>query len=157
MYWRQWYLSAWGQLNTMPIVHLVYTSLACLSPQQQTSHLSTANLTSVTQPLQMSRDLSSLTVGSSSSHSNSYSEELIYCFTYFSTVVTSNICVFLSCRPFVVNTFSTDLLGVEVTSVSWPGQLSNLNTHKARCYNNEMPTEQKHTYIRWDDGGKIGN
>ena len=22
------------------------------------------------------------------------------------------------------------------------------------CYNNERPTEQKHTYTRWDDGGK---
>ena len=29
--------------------------------------------------------------------------ELIYYFTYFSTVVPSNSCVFLSCRPFVVN------------------------------------------------------
>ena len=32
---------------------------------------------------------------------------------------------FLSCRPFVVNTtFSTGLVGVEVTSVSWLGQLT---------------------------------
>ena len=39
--------------------------------------------------------------------------ELIYYFTYFPTVLPSNICVFLSCRPFVVNiTFSTGLLGV---------------------------------------------
>ena len=45
--------------------------------------------------------------------------ELIYYFTYFFTVVPSNSCVFLSCRPFVVNTtFSTGLVGVEVTSVS---------------------------------------
>ena len=36
--------------------------------------------------------------------------ELIY---YFSTVVPSNSCVFLSCRSFVVNTFSTGLVGVE--------------------------------------------
>ena len=43
--------------------------------------------------------------------------ELIYYFTYFSTVVPSNICVFLSCRPSVVNTtFSTGLVGVEVSS-----------------------------------------
>ena len=51
----------------------------------------------------------------------------------FSTVVPSNICMFLSCRPFVViTTFSTGLVGVEVT------------------------TGQKHTrtYIRWKDGGK---
>ena len=41
--------------------------------------------------------------------------ELIYYFTYFSTVVPSNICVFLSYRPFVVNTaFSTGLVSVEV-------------------------------------------
>ena len=39
--------------------------------------------------------------------------ELIYYFTYFSTVVASKICVFLSCRTFVVNTFSTGLVGVE--------------------------------------------
>ena len=33
--------------------------------------------------------------------------------------------VFLSCRPFVVNTtFSTDLVGVQVSSVSWLGQLT---------------------------------
>ena len=36
--------------------------------------------------------------------------ELIYYFTYFSTVVPSNSCVFLSCRPYVVNTFSTGLV-----------------------------------------------
>jgi hypothetical protein len=39
----------------------------------------------------------------------------------FSTVVPSNICMFLSCRPFVVITLSTGLGGVEVTSVSWLG------------------------------------
>ena len=51
--------------------------------------------------------------------------ELIYYFTYFSIVVPSNSCVFLSCRPFVVNTtFSTGLVGVEVSSVSWLGQLT---------------------------------
>ena len=32
--------------------------------------------------------------------------------------------LFLSCRPFVVNTFSTGLVGVEVSSVSWLGQLT---------------------------------
>ena len=41
----------------------------------------------------------------------------------FSTVLPSNSCFFLSCRPFVVNTtFSTGLVGVKVTSVSWLGQ-----------------------------------
>ena len=48
--------------------------------------------------------------------------ELIY--LYFSTFVPSNICIFLSCRPFVViTTLSTVLVGVEVTSISWLGQL----------------------------------
>ena len=47
--------------------------------------------------------------------------------------------MFLSCRPFVVITLSTGLGGVEVTSVSWLGQLT-------------VSTGQKHTYIRWDDG-----
>ena len=41
---------------------------------------------------------------------------LIYYFTYFSTAVPSNSCVFLSCRPFVANTtFSTGLGDVEVS------------------------------------------
>ena len=45
-------------------------------------------------------------------------------FYLFFTVVPFNTCVFLSCRPFVVNTtFSTGLVGVEVSSVSWLGQL----------------------------------
>ena len=51
--------------------------------------------------------------------------ELIYCFTYSSTVVQSIRCVFLSCGPFVVNmTFSTGIVGVQVSSVSWLGQLT---------------------------------
>ena len=51
--------------------------------------------------------------------------ELIYYFTYFSTVAPSSIFVCLSCRPFVViTTLSTGLVGVEVTSVSWLGQLT---------------------------------
>ena len=32
--------------------------------------------------------------------------------------------LFISCRPFVVNTFSTDFVGVEVSSVSWLRQLA---------------------------------
>ena len=36
--------------------------------------------------------------------------ELVYYFAYFSTVVSSNSCLFLSCRVFVVNTtFRTGL------------------------------------------------
>ena len=43
---------------------------------------------------------------------------------FFSTVVPSSIFMFLSCRPFVVITLSTGLVGVEVTYVSWLGQLT---------------------------------
>ena len=40
-------------------------------------------------------------------------------FYLFFNVVPSNICVFHSCRPFIVNTtFLTGLVGVEVSSVS---------------------------------------
>ena len=43
----------------------------------------------------------------------------------FSTVVPAIIFVLLSCRPFVaITTLSTGLVGVEVTSVSWLGQLT---------------------------------
>ena len=42
----------------------------------------------------------------------------------FSTIVPAIIFVFLSCRPFVTITLSTGLVGVEVTSVSWLGQLT---------------------------------
>ena len=43
----------------------------------------------------------------------------------FSTVLSPNSRLFLSCRPFVVITkFLTGLVGVEVNSVSWLGQLT---------------------------------
>ena len=43
----------------------------------------------------------------------------------FSPVVPASIFMFLSCRPFVaITTLSTGLVGVEVTSVSWLGQLT---------------------------------
>ena len=45
----------------------------------------------------------------------------------FSTVLPSNRGLFLSCRPFVVITFSTGLVSVEITSVSWLGQLTVLS------------------------------
>ena len=46
-------------------------------------------------------------------------------FYLFFIVVPSNTCVFLSCMPFVVNTtFSTGLVCIEVSSVSWLGQLT---------------------------------
>ena len=48
--------------------------------------------------------------------------ELIYCFTLFSTVVSSNICMFLSCRLFVVNTtFPTGLVAVENVALTTKG------------------------------------
>ena len=57
--------------------------------------------------------------------------ELINYFPLFSTVVPSNIRMFLLCRPLVViTTFSTRLVGVEVTSVSWRGQLTELENLK---------------------------
>ena len=49
----------------------------------------------------------------------------------FSTVLPLNSKLFLSCRLFVViKTLSTGQVGVEVTSVFWPGGRSNFNTHK---------------------------
>ena len=55
-----------------------------------------------------------------------YLLELIYYFAYFSTALPSNSCVFLSCRPLVVNTkFSKGLVDVEVSPVSWLGQERN--------------------------------
>ena len=45
----------------------------------------------------------------------------------FSTVLPSSIFMFLSCRPFVVITTLTGLVGVEVTSVSWPKGLQDRN------------------------------
>ena len=45
-------------------------------------------------------------------------------FYLFFTIVPSNTCVFLSYRLFVANRFSTGLVGVEVSSVSWLGQLT---------------------------------
>jgi hypothetical protein len=80
--------------------------------------------------------------------------ELIY-FTYFSIVVPSNSCVFLFCRPFVVNTFSTGLVGVEVSA----GDRRSFNTHETslNCrINDKWSTGKKHTTISWDNDGKIG-
>ena len=76
----------------------------------------------------------------------SFQLELMYYFTYFSTVVPFFICVFLSCRPFVVNTiFSTGLVGVEVSS---------------RPVENVVLTtkglHERNATVGWDDGGKIG-
>ena len=64
--------------------------------------------------------------------------ELIYYCTYFSTVVPSNSCVFLSCRPFVVNTFSTPTEPVENVVLTTKG------------------LQKRNTTVRWDDRGKIG-
>ena len=48
-----------------------------------------------------------------------YLLELIYYFAYFSTALPSNSCVFLSCRPLVVNTtISTGLVCAEFSSLS---------------------------------------
>ena len=47
-----------------------------------------------------------------------FQSEIIYYFTYFSTVVPSNSYVFFSCRPFIVNNFSAGLVGGEGVEVS---------------------------------------
>ena len=48
-------------------------------------------------------------------------EVIYYFFTYFSTVVPSNFCVSLSCRPFIVNTtFSTGIVGLLEEGTSTP-------------------------------------
>ena len=84
--------------------------------------------------------------------------------------------MFLSCRPFVVNTtFSTGFVGVEVTSVSWLGQLTVLSPFVVNTIFStgfvgvevtsvswlgqltvgvkitDLTTE---TTVRWEDGGK---
>ena len=86
--------------------------------------------------------------------------DLIYYFTYFSTVVPSKICVFLSCRPFVVNTTITIISDLNSNCQKpKPGDRSNFNTHKI-CWNcrtnDDRSTGKKHTNVGWDDGGKIG-
>jgi hypothetical protein len=51
-------------------------------------------------------------------------------------------------RPFVViTTFSTGLVGVDSEELQHPQDLFENVVIK-------MPTGQKHTNIRWDDGGK---
>ena len=59
----------------------------------------------------------------------------------FSTIVPSIICMLLSCRPFVVITLSTGLVGVEVTSVSWLGQLTEVTSTPTRPVDNVITTK----------------
>ena len=66
--------------------------------------------------------------------------------------------MFLSCRPFVVNTtFSTGLVGVEVTptpTVNCPIQGTEVtSTPKRPVENVVLTTGKKHTSVGWDDGG----
>ena len=72
---------------------------------------------------------------------------LIY-FNYFSPSSHLTL-VFLSCRPFVVNT--TFSRGLEVSGI---GDRRNFKTCWKCCINNERPTGKKHTSVRWDDGEK---
>ena len=66
----------------------------------------------------------------------------------------------LSCRPFVVNTtFSTDLVGVEVSSC--PSQEAEETSTSTRPVENVVLTtkglqERNIQLFEWDDGGKIG-
>ena len=78
--------------------------------------------------------------------------ELIYYFTYFSTVVPSNSCVFLSYSPFFVNTtFST---------VNYPSQETEETSTPTRPVENIVLTtkglQERNTTVRWDDSGKTG-
>ena len=66
--------------------------------------------------------------------------------------------MFLSCRPFVViTTFSTGLVGVEVTSTpTRPVENVVITTKGLQDRNITFLIGQKHTYIRWDDGENKG-
>ena len=70
--------------------------------------------------------------------------------------------MFLSCRPFVVITFSTGLVGVEVTSVSWLGQLefnrTEVTSTATRPVENVITTEGlQDRNIHILDGTKVEN
>ena len=94
-------------------------------------------------------------------------KEIMY-FPYFSTVVPSNSCAFLSSRSFVVNTtFSTGLDTRPIENVVLTTKGLRKETHNCWmgrrcktcwkcCINNERPTGNKHTTVGWNDGGKIG-
>jgi hypothetical protein len=87
-----------------------------------------------------------------SSNKTQFSFRINYYFTYFSTVVPHNSCVFLSCRPFVVNmTFSTGLVHVSQEREETP-------TPTRPVENFFLTTKgiQEKTTVAWDDGGKIG-
>jgi hypothetical protein len=64
--------------------------------------------------------------------------------------------VFLSCRPFFVNTFSTVLVGAEVSSAQVRRQkkLQHFQDMLKMCINNERPAGKKHTSAGWFDGEK---
>ena len=78
--------------------------------------------------------------------------ELIY-FTYFSAIVPSKSCVFLSCRPFVVNTkFST---GFSVFSIvtNWYAETTTKSRHyhcpTARALTHHVFTHKGCVNIAW--------
>ena len=67
--------------------------------------------------------------------------QFIINFPVFSTVLPSNSILILSCRPFVViTTFLTGLVCVEVTSVSWLGQLTEVTSTRIRHVENVVIT-----------------
>ena len=72
--------------------------------------------------------------------------ELIYYFTYFSTVVPSNICVFLSCGPFVVNTQGPSQETEEISTPTRPVENVVLTTKGLQERNTQV--------VGWDDGEK---
>ena len=67
--------------------------------------------------------------------------ELIYCFTFIFHCSPIEHFMFLSCRPFVVNTiFSIGLVGVEVTSVNCPSQETEVTSTPTRPVENVVLT-----------------
>ena len=75
--------------------------------------------------------------------------EVIYYFTYFSTVVPSNSCVFLSCRP-----VHSILLNIMLHAPMGRFQLELI--YYFTYFYTVVPSNMKHTNVGWDDDGKIG-
>ena len=84
-----------------------------------------------------------------------FSWNLFIFITYFSIVAPFNSSVFLSSRALVVNaTFAT---GQVSTSQETEEASTPYKTCRECRVNEERPTGKKHTTIKWDSGGQIGN
>ena len=98
-------------------------------------------------------------VPDSSNNSSLNFLKVIFLLPLFSTVLPSNSRLFLSCRPFVVITIFNRSCGCwsYFCLLTWAVDRSNFNIHKTCwkcCYNNEGPTGQKQSTVRWKEGGK---